>query len=684
LIALVLAACASNAPEVFVLVEREPVDSIFETSFDCREIGAHWQAFACRDPELAGADRRLHEAYIRQLTVQDRAGRGEVLASQRHWQIGLGGRCGIAGWPAKGSALPAAPLACLRRAWQQRTDRLESLPAPVPQPQGGAPSSHPLAAYVVFRESQSLEPDLCREAAQRINGLISNEGDMNPGHAPGWRLLAGSHGQAAAELEDGRQVEVRQHEPGVYAGYERRATGVWVDGTQLIDDRTLPAWTLELPNGDGGFSSMSSQTRDYAWIDVLAQDRRVLALVVQTWGYYVSAARGESPHAALYELAAGHLQRRCLWRTYTAPPVARMTERLPQFRALQDTLDLAAGPDSPNLAPDDRRDAALLYNESVWSLLNMPLVVIDEVRRYGRWAMLHQRNDEALDAVFAWSERNVPCKQLYRRLMPLISAAHAELAHNFEAGDGLKPDDARQASDLLIIVALARAAERLQEPAWTPPEIVGASYKPRYAAAPKPGDLERGRAYGGLHSAVLNRASADVIDEWLSASRGKQPGAAIDSVTDGDTPLMAAVRSPDLLGRLIDAGADVNGRNAWGKTALMLAAQANQPDSVQRLLAAGADSQARTIPWHRDGAGGLDNAEGSVPGHTALRYAAASARRELIETLWTLGGAAGLPVGGDAGPAVCLLLKDNPHLNAEDRAQLRTWICPKAKSAKEK
>jgi hypothetical protein len=672
-LACLLAGCSAPITQY----QPEPVipqDTLYDASFDCSRIEVRWQAYACRDATLAAADRRLRDSFIMQLRRQDLAGRGELLVDQHHWQLGLYARCGVDSMPARGTALPAAPLACLQQAWQQRIAALQAYPAPSIPPWDPARGDHPLASYVAFRQVQSVEPPLCSDATARLNRLVAEAGEVDPGRSPGWRLVAGNHGMPGAKLTNGSQVDVGLHDAGPFGGFQLRATGLTIDGAPLLDDRTLPAWLLELPNAEGSFTSVSSETRDYAAIDVFEQGARVLVLVAQPWGYYASAARGESPHAALYEFSGGSLQRRCLWRTYTTPPVAQMLRFLPQFKALKQLLDEASGPDSPNLAPDDRRDAAQLATEAQWRLLNMPHLTLDEAARAGRWDLLRQRNDEALEALFAWSERNVACKQLYRKLMPLIAVAHDELARGFEADQGLKPDQARQAADLVLMSALARAAEHWLDPSQPRPAVgaVGAGYAPRYAAAPQAGDLEQSRTYGGLHSALVNRAPAKVIDALLgrpTARPGEAPG---DLGPAGDTPLMAAVRSPEVLGRLIERGADVNARNAWGKTALMAAAQADQPDSVERLLAAGADRSMRTVAWQLDGAGGPDNGEGATPGRTVLSYAAGSAQATLIDRL--LAGAA--PDEAERR-VMCGLLDRNSRLNDADRARLRGAVCPK-------
>lgn len=671
-----LAACSSppqrkqEAPATVFLAAR------FPTSFDCNEAETVWQQYVCRDPLLAQTDLRLHEAWLRQLPRQDQAGRAELLASQRFWQRGLYPRCKLGSAPAENEALPAEALACLRQAWLERSAMLQSLAAPSEVAAAGPQQDHPLAAYVSFREADSREPGLCKPVGAALDGLIAGHGAVLLERVPGWQMLATSRQPALADtpiaLPDGRTLQVQTHNAGPYGSYEIRATGLLLGGEPLIDPTTVPAWVIELPNAGGSFSGTSSQTGDYAELDVFLQSGRVLVLVTQTWGYYASAARGEAPHAALYELGAQGLQRRCLWRTYVTPPVANRLRFLPQFKALQSLLDSLSGTDTMKLAPRDRHDAGLLYSQAQWEQLNMPLLGLREASRYGRWPLLRQRHDEALEAIFAWSERNVPSKQLYRRLMPLIPVAHAELVRGYQEGEGLKPPDAQAAADLVLIGALARAAERVIDPQQARPAAAGAAYHARYAPVPKPGDLEQGRSYTNLHSALLNRAAPETIKRFLDYSLANV-AAEGDLGPAGDTPLMASVRSPEMLQTLIQARIEVNARNAWGKTALMMAAQADQPDSVLHLLAAGADPNLRTLYWQADGAGGLDNAEGAAPGRAALHHAAASASPAVVEAL--LGHGALLSAIDGDGLRACDLLIRNERLQGNARQQMRSLLC---------
>lgn len=679
-LAAILAACSSPPPRKLEPPPPVVLAQRFLTSFDCDEAETVWQKYVCRDPVLAEADVRLHDAWVRQLPRQDQAGRAELLASQRLWQRGLYPRCKLEAVPAESEALPAESLSCLQQAWRQRSAVLQSLPPPIEVATPGPQQDHPLSAYVLFREAASLEPGLCKPAGSKFNELIAGHGALVLDRVPGWQTLASSRQPTLADtpvaLPDGRKVQVQTHNSGPYGSYETRAIGLLLGAQPLIDQTTLPAWIIEQENAGGSFSATSSQTGDYANLDVFLQGQRVLVLVTQTWGYYASAARGEAPHAALYELDAQGLQRRCLWRSYVTPPVANRLRFLPQFKALQTLLDTLSGPDTMKLAPRDRHDAGLLYSQTQWEQLNMPLLGLREASLYARWPLLRQRHDEALETIFAWSERNVPSKQLYRRLMPLIPVAHAELLRGFQEGEGLKPTEAQAAADLMLMSALARAAERVQDSKQLRPAPVGAAYQARYAVVPRPGDLEQGRAYTSLHSALLNRAAPETIKQFFDytvVSAGRAGNPALGLGPAGDTPLMASVRSPETLQGLILAGVDVNDRNAWGKTALMMAAQADQPDSVLHLLEAGADANIRTVYWQADGAGGLDNAEGAAPGRTALHHAAAAAQPAVIEVLMRHG--AGLKAIDGDGLTPCDLLTRSERLQDTTRLQMQALLC---------
>ncbi|MCX2833349.1 ankyrin repeat domain-containing protein [Microbulbifer thermotolerans] len=96
--------------------------------------------------------------------------------------------------------------------------------------------------------------------------------------------------------------------------------------------------------------------------------------------------------------------------------------------------------------------------------------------------------------------------------------------------------------------------------------------------------------------------------------------------------LTISVRNPSALKYLLDQGLEVDRRNAFGKTALMYAAQYNNIESVRALIEVGADVNAETyIPDDRC----LYRIRTS--GYTPLHYAARYASHDLIQLLLDAG-----------------------------------------------
>src|SRR5690606_39597933 len=95
----------------------------------------------------------------------------------------------------------------------------------------------------------------------------------------GGRMLAGTHARQASAEVGGQRVGVELYNPGVYAGYQNRARSLSVNGQPLLDDATLAHWIARQPNYGGRAHAASSQTGDYAAIDVFQRNGRDLVLV---------------------------------------------------------------------------------------------------------------------------------------------------------------------------------------------------------------------------------------------------------------------------------------------------------------------------------------------------------------------------------------------------------------------
>src|SRR5690606_20987921 len=94
----------------------------------------------------------------------------------------------------------------------------------------------------------------------------------------------------------------------------------------------------------------------------------------------------------------------------------------------------------------------------------------------------------------------------------------------------------------------------------------------------------------------------------------------VDAVNDyGVTPLSqaAVIGNPDVIGMLLEAGADVEGEDPDGQTALMVVARSSNVDAARILLEHGADPNARE-EWR---------------GQTALMWAAAQQQPDMVRLL---------------------------------------------------
>ena len=141
------------------------------------------------------------------------------------------------------------------------------------------------------------------------------------------------------------------------------------------------------------------------------------------------------------------------------------------------------------------------------------------------------------------------------------------------------------------------------------------------------------RAAGGGHRALVD----------LLLARGANPALAANT---GATPLSAAVsmRQPEIVERLLEAGAGLEQRLPGEVTVLMLAAALGLPELVARLLQAGADLHAT-------------DAQGLTPLHCATLYGfTARDRTRLVALLDTLLLAGADPQQSAAGGVTPLLL----------------------------
>ncbi len=649
---------------------QAPVQQM-RASFACSGALPPVHQHVCSSDSLAIQDRELMAQYRSMLQRLDWPGRLVLESSHRQWQLSRAAQCGLDTAAVTTVTADAQAVACLESVYRQRARALSAWPPAQPR---HVASAHALASYAQFRLAEDRSPALCRVLGEELNRDLQAHGRPAARRLTGVTALAGSSAEQASTRVNGQLVSVDLYDAGPFAGYQTRARGLSIEGTPVMDDRTLPRWVAEQPNYGGRAHASSSQTGDYGSIDVVERGGQTLVLVNETWGFYSPAARGESAFAGVYGLNGQALQPLCLYQTYLTPPRTNTLEGLPSYGALQNELDDIAGDPLAGYAQHERRDNFQAWKEHQWTLLNLPLLGVDGVSRFGREGALRQRNDQALDALFEWSERNPTNKARYRQVMPMLQPAHQELMTLYKQ-QGLSDGEARVAADLLFLESLARAMENLK----LPEQEVGfplpafANYQPRFDVAPAPGALERGRQFATLYSVLLNNAPLNVVKDFIDYEtqtlgqnrRGLGP--------DESPALMAATANPEAVRMLLSAGFDVNQTNLWGKTALMSAAQLNRGESAAALLARGADVHLQTRAVPGAGVGGPDRKEAAQGRRTALLMAAGNADAALTRAL--LDGDAARQAWAGYHQEVCLQLEQNPKLDDNQRATLKAPLC---------
>lgn len=590
----VLMAALAGCQSANKIVAPPPIQAP-QPSFVCDTTA---QEIICANETLARLDKELATNFRRNLRRSDTFGRDQLIADQSRWLIGRANACHVPTLRMDYAAPPnPALISCLIRIYSDRVGMLKQRPQGAPPVGSGSQAAHPLSAYVEFRKAEFNEPQLCNALADAFNASIRSSGDVDIPRIPGMVELAGSHGEAVSTRNDGPGFAVDLYDPGRYAGYAIRARSVKTgDSRTLLDDASLGNWISRLPNHGGRPNSQSSQTSDYGIVDVFRYSGRVLALLADPWGKYSSGAQGEWAYAGVYQIgAAGTAEPLCLFRTYMTPPLKGGLDRLPAYNAMLELLSRIHGRTSSELVGNDLHEEHLFKLERQWMLQNMPLIALGEAKRNGWQDWLRMRNDAVFDALFAWSERSLRNKTAYRRLLALLPVAGEELFNTYQSMHGMTADDARDAANMAIMRMLAYYASDLPGAVVSVPNTPTATgkYRPKYPIIATQADIQRDRSYSGLYSAALNGAEREVIDDYIKYeyANGKSR---LTRGAGGETALMAAVESPEIVRQLLAAGDNANETDARGKTALMNAAEASQLETAKTLLKAGAIVSAKT------------------------------------------------------------------------------------------
>jgi len=674
LLALALAGCtfgrkvevSHEKPDEKPLVFVPPA---YHPSFDCLEAASIAQDEVCGSKILSGLDEAMAASYRRAIRNSDLIGSSQLASLQAHWLIDRRTACALPAGRRKDQPADPAAEACLQALYRERIARLDAWPKPV----RAAGRGHPIGAYVSFQGADYRDP-LCAPVQQLLEESIQRNGDVDPHHLSGAAELASTHGDAAA-LGLPFRLAVTAYKGDADKSYELRAQTLSIDGQPVVDQAIFGAWIRQQPNSGGRFFVAISDSKDFAALDAIRYQGRLFALAVEPWGYFSPASIGEASYAGLFEiLGPGRAEPRCLYKTYSRPPARGAFDALPSLTQLRALLVTLQGEAPADYDPNDRRAAHLLAEARLWHDLNLPLIGTGEELQDGWAGWLRKRHDATWDALFAWSERDLGSKTLYRQLIDLMAPAGTELAQTFRDAQGLSPAEARDAADLALMELIEQHLGTYpgSEAAEAENPRALATYRPRFAVAPKPGDIEAGRPIASLHSAALNGAG-DALGDFIRYEYG-QLGHARSRGADGETALMAAAGNPATANLLLSAGADPNETDAAHRTALMTAARLDQLDTAQRLLDAGADPERATIAWTGTGPEGTAMPASAVTqGETALMIAADHARPALIRLLLDH-GARPQDRDGNGGTA-CDRLAGNFRLEPADRTALAALLC---------
>lgn len=541
----------------------------------CLDPNTGLQSAICATPSLAVLAERLQSTYRADLRASDPFSGADLAAGQRRFLAALPARCRVL---ARGAALTGETESCLDEALTARIGALAAYHPP-PPPSDAAPAR----LLIRFTPVPEAGDAGCAAWAARLDPMVTADARLDPSRLTDARVVASS-----AVSQDPASIRVVVQEGTAYDGYELRIEALAdTAGRTVLGRDAVQAWATSLSGPSRRFADAS--VKAYQDILVIDADQTRYALALEPWGYDTPTPPGGHAFAALYALGS-EPRRTCLFQTFERPADLTSTfAELPPYAALRDAVEAVRALSTDALAAGDRLDDEQLRRRRLWFLEHLSGISAGLMADPARLAGLRRRHDAALDALFAWSEGDVPEKRAFRRLIATLSPAVDALAGFFAARSGLPEIEARRASEALAMALTFDAASAIADVA---PRAGAAA---TYPIAARPIDLLRGRTIPGLYSAVLNDAPIAVVQDFLRYEQANPDRRSVGRA--GATPLMAAVGNPDMVRLLLGSGADVNARAEDGSTALIRAARHGKLDTIDALLAAGADRTAR------DGAG---------------------------------------------------------------------------------
>jgi hypothetical protein len=276
------------------------------------------------------------------------------------------------------------------------------------------------------------------------------------------------------------------------------------------------------------------------------------------------------------------------------------------------------------------------------------------------------------DFVNKWATNNLYNYRIYQKIIGQMPDATKALADFYHDTYGLKEPEANSfAEKAMGIIMKASFVTHWSDD----PEIKASlatkgdekAFRQRYKDA---------LASENLSPLLIRKAvlfgMMDLVQETPKEQLAKHDDDLVRKHYDGpdylpEPLIFYALDDEKMLTLLINKAEDINGRNWFGKTPLMYAAQWNMPETVNLLLADHADINAATQPMPKDD---MWNCSGrpTISGRTALMYAAENASTPIIQNLLQAG--ANREAKDSKGRSAKDYLANNQLLNDNERKEL--------------
>lgn len=654
-----------------------------QPSFDCAKAKSVVEKTICADPDLAAADRKMADTFRKILAGAGSDARQEILVAQNVWLKQISDCAPPDDGPQPNDDPDVA--ACLADQYEKYDKDIAQRLALRAQGMFH-PSKFPFLPHVV----QSMNRPLCNALTDRLrmaylavdSAFASEDMSLPRGRYVDWAPDYPSTGNETLREIAVEKVDLEGD------GHTELLVGYLVNVDYLDDIVRLLVYknsdVVKLNRQLHQFDNDFIGDNDSDLITVQQDRQRRLEsppqVLIYNNRYYITEYRPYGPFAYNEQdvlhinriRSDGSLERTC---SISVQPEIRGANAQPT-QGLSDTSDSIIAPNSfLQLTDLIRQMEGTAWENGAYKPFGAMQVVSDQLQSSviaRPWLVFGAKMPAAgakmtvPSALIDWAFEGYANFRLLRQLARVGPKASADLAAFYRNNYGLS-------------AANSEAAGRLGLQAI----ITGGFQFPT-----KQVDGTDGNTLVPLDEATLSAKAVPSLDErgpyfqrWIlprhALLAGASPeivGSLLDEVglqqDDRDEPwLTYALERPTLMKLLLERGVDIDQGNAFGKTALMYAAQADLPATVRFLIAQGADVTAAT-----------DVTRGSMvflshDHRTALMYAAENASATVIDALLAAGAS---PDDRDTrGLAPIDYFQRNPIHSGPDGARLSARLTPK-------